>query len=86
MIMTRIWIGMVHTNHTNDGQVTQIDHFRSEIAQSTLILTIINTNYGFPHDNTIMERASNKRPSMKLPPIISGISDDYIEVHQLYSS
>ncbi|KAL6329251.1 hypothetical protein AAG906_014863 [Vitis piasezkii] len=61
------------TNPTNDKQATQIGSFRTGSAQSAEILTIIDTNDGFIHDNpTIIE--------------ISGISDDHLEEHQIYSS
>ena len=56
----------MHTNHTNDGQVSQIDPFRNDITQSAQILTI-----GFIDDNPIIiQKATNKGQSMKQPPMI----------------
>ena len=42
---------MTDINPTNDKQVTQISSFRIGSAQSVEILTMINTNDGFIHDN-----------------------------------
>ena len=42
------------TNPTNDEQLTQIGSFRTSSAQSAEILTMIDTNDGFIHDNPII--------------------------------
>ncbi|KAL6319991.1 hypothetical protein AAG906_037068 [Vitis piasezkii] len=77
----------MNTNPTNDKQVTQIGSFRTGSAQSAEILTMSDTNDGFIHDNpTIIEDVANERQSIMQQPIVSGISDDHLEEHQIYSS
>ena len=67
------------TNPTNDKQVTQIGSFRIGSAQSAEILTMIDTNDGFIHDNpTIIEGVANEGQNMMQQPIVSGISDDHL--------
>ncbi|RVW49007.1 hypothetical protein CK203_080949 [Vitis vinifera] len=76
----------MNTNPTNDKQVTQIGSFRTGSAQSAEILTMIDTNDGFIHDNpTIIKYVANERQNMRQQPIVSGISDDHLEEHQIYS-
>ncbi|RVW33899.1 hypothetical protein CK203_082955 [Vitis vinifera] len=75
----------MNTNPTNDKQVTQIGSFRTGSAQSAEILTMSDTNDGFIHDNpTIIEDVANERQNMMQQPIVSGISDDHLEEHQIY--
>nr|CAN70818.1 hypothetical protein VITISV_037122 [Vitis vinifera] len=75
------------TNPTNDKQVTQIGTFRTSSAQSVEILTMIDTNDGFIQDNpTIIEGVANEGQNIMQQPIVSGISDDHLEEHQIYSS
>ena len=77
----------MNTNPTSDKQVTQIGSFRTGSAQSAEILTMIDTSDGFIHDNpTIIEDVANERQNMMQQPIVSGISDDHLEEHQIYSS
>ena len=77
----------MNTNPTNDKQVTQIGSFRTGSAQSAEILTMIDTSDGFIHDNpTIIEDVANERQNMMQQPIVSGISDDHLEEHQIYSN
>ncbi|RVX21185.1 hypothetical protein CK203_001778 [Vitis vinifera] len=77
----------MNTNPTSDKQVTQIGSFRTGSAQSAEILTMIDTSDGFIHDNpTIIEDVANERQNMMQQPIVSGISDDHLEEHQLYSN
>ncbi|RVW50000.1 hypothetical protein CK203_082263 [Vitis vinifera] len=77
----------MNTNPTSDKQVTQISSFRTSSAQSAEILTMIDTSDGFIHDNpTIIEDVANERQNMMQQPIVSGISDDHLEEHQIYSS
>ncbi|RVX11356.1 hypothetical protein CK203_019691 [Vitis vinifera] len=74
------------TNPTNDKQVTQIGTFRTSSAQSVEILTMIDTNDGFIQDNpTIIEGVANEGQNIMQQPIVSGISDDHLEEHQIYS-
>ena len=48
---------------------------------------MIDTSDGFIHDNpTIIEDVANERQNMMQQPIVSGISDDHLEEHQIYSS
>ncbi|RVW12731.1 hypothetical protein CK203_111680 [Vitis vinifera] len=76
----------MNTNPTSDKQVTQIGSFRTGSAQSAEILTMIDTNDGFIHDNPIIiEDVANERQNMMQQPIVSGISDDHLEEHQIYS-
>ena len=77
----------MNTNPTSDKQVTQIGSFRTGSAQSAEILTMIDTNDGFIHDNpTIIEDVANERQNMMQQPIVSGISDDHLEEHQIHSN
>ncbi|RVW99809.1 hypothetical protein CK203_029243 [Vitis vinifera] len=77
----------MNTNPTSDKQMTQIGSFRTGSAQSAEILTMIDTSDGFIHDNpTIIEDVANERQNMMQQPIVSGISDDHLEEHQIYSS
>ena len=48
---------------------------------------MIDTNDGFIHDNpTIIEGVANEEQNMMRQPMVSGISDDHLEEHQIYSS
>ena len=48
---------------------------------------MIDTNDGFMHDNpTIIEGVANEGQNMMQQTIVSGISDDHLEEHQIYSS
>ena len=67
--------------------MTQISSFRIGSAQSVEILTMINTNDGFIDDNpTIIKGVTNEWQNMMQQPIVSGISNDHLEEHQIYSS
>ncbi|RVW45505.1 hypothetical protein CK203_091441 [Vitis vinifera] len=60
----------MNTNPTSDKQVTQIGSFRTSSTQSAEILTMIDTNDGFIHDNpTIIEDVANERQNMMQQPI-----------------
>ena len=77
----------MNTNPTSDKQVTQIGSFRTSSTQSAEILTMIDTNDGFIHDNpTIIESVANEGQNMMQQPIASEISDDHLEEHQIYSN
>ncbi|RVW77004.1 hypothetical protein CK203_036885 [Vitis vinifera] len=77
----------MNTNPTSDKKVTQIGSFRTGSAQSAEILIMIDTSDGFIHDNpTIIEDVANERQNMMQQPIASGISDDHLEEHQIYSN
>ena len=48
---------------------------------------MIDTNDGFIQDNpTIIEGVANEGQNIMQQPIVSGISDDHLEEHQIYSS
>ncbi|KAL6346179.1 hypothetical protein AAG906_027918 [Vitis piasezkii] len=59
----------------------------SNSAHSVEILTMIDTNDGFIHDNSIIiEGVANEGQNIMQQPIVSGISDDHLEEHQIYST
>ena len=48
---------------------------------------MIDIDYGCIHDNlTIIKGVANEGQNMMQQTIVSGISDDHLEEHQIYSS
>ena len=48
---------------------------------------MIDIDYGFIHDNlTIIKGVANEGQNMLQQPIVSGIIDDHLEEHHIYSS
>ena len=79
--------GIVDINLINDESVIKFDSFKTSSAQSAQIQTSIDIDDTLLHDNsTIVEDVSKGGQNMEQQLMVSGVSDDHLEEHQIYSN
>ena len=77
----------VDTNLINDEPMMKIDLFKIASTQSAQIQTSIDIDDVSLHENpTIVEDVSKGGKNMEQQLMVSGVSDDHLEEHQIYSN
>ena len=75
---------IVDINLINDESVIKFDSFKTTSAQSAQIQTSIDIDDTLLYDNsTIVEDVSKGGQNMEQQLMVSGVSDDHLEEHQI---